>query len=230
MTGYARVCCPDDDTTLIQEADLHIHSHFSFCSLNKPESILRKAISVGLDIIAVTDHNTIKGSQEVTRLAQGDERISIIISSEVSTDRGDLIGLFLLDEIKSTRFEDVADEIHDQGGLTMLPHPFDTNRRSACFPTAEDARLFDAVEIQNGRYSSDKPVELASAYATTHNIPAVGNSDAHFIYEIGSLRTCFEGGDLREAIRTNQVGPCGNRPLPIGLPISKFLHHVRKRL
>lgn len=219
-----------DETTLVLEADLHIHSRFSPCSMNKPEAILHKAIRVGLDIIAITDHNSIWGAKEVAGLLTGNESISVVIGSEILTDRGDLIGLFLEDDISSVQFEDVADEIHDQDGLTLLPHPFDTNRRTACFPTADDAELLDAIEVQNGRYISDEPVEQACAYATTYTVPAVGNSDAHFIHEIGSVRTCFEGGDIRAAIRTNQVGPCGMRPLPIGLPLSKLLHHVRKRL
>jgi len=230
MAEHMIHCDPFDELSQVQEADLHIHSRFSPCSRNKPEAILQKAIRVGLDIIAITDHNSIRGAKEVAALLTGNEPVSVVIGSEILTDRGDLIGLFLEEDISSVQFEDVADEIHDQGGLTMLPHPFDTNRRTACFPKAEDAKLLDAIEVQNGRYTSDKPVELACSYATTYAVPAVGNSDSHFIYEIGSIRTCFEGGDIRTAIRTNLVGPCGMRPLPIGLPLSKLLHHVRKRV
>lgn len=226
--------CAEPDVMEIKDpvktADLHIHSCYSRCSCNKPKKILDAAIRTGLSVIAVTDHNTIRGAVEVARLAGNDERIVVVIGSEILTDRGDLIGLFLQDDISSVRFAEVADEIHDQGGLTLLPHPFDGNRRTACSPTKNDAKLLDAIEIENGRYASDIPGQRAWEYAQAHHIPAVGNSDAHFIHEIGSIRTCFSGDDIREAILANQVRICGTRPSRIGLPVSKLLHHVRRQV
>ena len=74
--------------------DLHIHTHHSACSILKPKTILKIAKKVGLDGIAVADHNTIKGGQEVSK-ANKDKNFEVIPGIEVSTDRGHVLGLYV---------------------------------------------------------------------------------------------------------------------------------------
>jgi len=47
--------------------DFHIHSKFSYDSLLSPKRIVRIAEKRGLDGIAITDHNTIRGALEASK-------------------------------------------------------------------------------------------------------------------------------------------------------------------
>ena len=41
--------------------DLHVHSHYSEDAIGTPEEIIKYAIRNGMQGIAITDHNEIKG-------------------------------------------------------------------------------------------------------------------------------------------------------------------------
>ena len=71
--------------------DLHMHTHFSPDSEMSPEHLVRRCVEVGLDCIAVTDHNTIEGAKEVSRIAP----FTVIIGEEVASSDGEITGLFL---------------------------------------------------------------------------------------------------------------------------------------
>lgn len=162
--------------------DLHIHSHHSKDSLSKPKDIIKRAKKKGLTCIAITDHNTILGGLEGNRIAKNDESIKVIIGSEIKTNHGDLIGLFLNENIKSKNFEEVIDEIKSQDGLSILPHPFreHTNVR-------EIAPLVDAIEVWNSR-SWFKDNVRAKLLAEEFNKKTSYGSDAHSISEIGNVQ------------------------------------------
>jgi predicted metal-dependent phosphoesterase TrpH len=161
--------------------DLHIHSKYSFDSLLSPRSILKVAKKRDLTGIAVTDHNTIRGGLEVRKINK-DRDFTVIVGSEIQTDIGDIIGLCVNEEIKSRISIEVIEEIKDQGGYVVLPHPFRGHRLNQY--TIE---LFDAIEVFNGRSTAEensKALELAKKY----NKPFTAGSDAHFASEIGNGR------------------------------------------
>jgi len=106
--------------------DFHIHSKYSFDSIMSPKKIIKTAVKKNIDLIAITDHNTIKGGVEVKK-ASGDN-IKVIVGAEIKTDIGDIIGFNLNNEIKSINWEEVLDQIKAQGGLSMLPHPYRSHR------------------------------------------------------------------------------------------------------
>ena len=97
------------------EADLHVHTKYSFDCLLEPRTVIKIALMRGLSVIAITDHNTVKGSLAAIRVASSVEKLIVIPGIEVKTDMGDLIGLYVQEEIKSRDFYDVIDEIRDQG-------------------------------------------------------------------------------------------------------------------
>ena len=49
------------------ETDLHIHSKYSYDGILEPKDIVKIAIKKGLDGIAITDHNTVKGALEAKK-------------------------------------------------------------------------------------------------------------------------------------------------------------------
>jgi predicted metal-dependent phosphoesterase TrpH len=155
-----------------------------------PKRIIKTMAKKGLDGIAVTDHNTIKGALEVVE--QAPSGVFIIVGSEIKTTIGEIIGLFLKEEISSSDPLEVIDEIRAQGGLTILPHPF----RSHVFTGSplphnmEIVEQVDAIEVFNARTPSPAN-EQAFLLAQKTNKPMVAGSDAHFYPEIGRARTLF---------------------------------------
>ena len=100
--------------------DLHVHSKYSIDGCIEPETIVKTAHKRGLSGVAVTDHNTIQGGLESKKYETDD--LKVIVGSEIETNRGEVIGLFLCDEITSNIFAYVVQEIKDQNGLVIIPH------------------------------------------------------------------------------------------------------------
>lgn len=173
--------------------DLHIHSKYSKDSLLKPETILKVAKKRGLNGIAVTDHNTIKGGL-ATKKMNVDENFTVIIGSEIKTEYGDIIGLFLQEEIISRAFEEVVDEVKDQDGLVILAHPF---RKGFVFPSNLFIKI-DLIEAFNAR-SPKSLNEKAFELAKKHKKPITAGSDSHLAFEIGGGKT-ITGPDYEECL------------------------------
>lgn len=170
--------------------DFHIHSTFSNDSILSPEKIVREAKKKELDGIAVTDHNTIKGSL-YTKAISND--LLVIRGAEIKTDICDLIGLFLTEEIKSRKFKEVLDEIKAQDGVTVLPHPF---RVAFNIPLSllHEIDLIEVVNARNSRVSNNKAYILAKDLGKK----IIAGSDAHTSFEIGRVRTILSVDDMGE--------------------------------
>jgi len=185
---------------MVIEADLHVHTKYSFDCLLEPRTVVKVASKRGLAAIAVTDHNTIRGSLAAIREASLVENLMVIPGIEVKTDMGDLIGLYVQEEIKSRSFYDVVDEIRSQGGLVVLPHPYSGHSGTV----KELARLADLIEAVNGRCSHARNAKACHLAEETGK-PAIACSDAHFAFEIGRVKTKFyskvsSSEELRKAI------------------------------
>jgi len=206
--------------------DLHIHSKYSPDGILDPKKIVKIAIKKGLDGIAITDHDTIKGGLKTKEYETED--FKVLIGSEVSTTRGEITGLFLSEDIKSREFHEVSDEIREQGGLVIAPHPFDKLRKSTFRIKNEDAKYIDTIEVFNSRCIHQKYNERAASYAKKHNLSVVGGSDAHFPYEIGKAGVILESRDLRNAILKNDLKVFGKRSIFLNHGITKVLKLWRK--
>lgn len=178
--------------------DLHIHSRYSFDSLSKPKDIIRIAKKKGLNGIAITDHNTIKGGIDARRINH-DPNFLVIIGSEIATEMGDIIGLFLKEEIRSRDSIEVIEEIHRQGGIAVLPHPYKGHRLNE-----EIIRNIDVIECFNSRTSGEnnkKAMKLAERYKK----PIIAGSDAHFSSEVGACKVILNSADIRNEILNGRV-------------------------
>ena len=71
----------------------HVHTKFSFDSWLSPREIVSRARDAQIDVLMVTDHNSVRGSVEVARLARGNPKY-VIVGGEYKTEKGDIIGLF----------------------------------------------------------------------------------------------------------------------------------------
>src|SRR5947209_827408 len=87
--------------------ELHCHTVFSLDGIMPLESLLGTAEKVGLDALAITDHDTIEGAKELQRLAQArGVPLQIIVGEEKTlSDGSHVIGLFLERPIESGELE-----------------------------------------------------------------------------------------------------------------------------
>ena len=174
--------------------DLHMHTNASPDCLSAPAEVVRRARELGLDRIAITDHDQIEGAFEAREV---DPEL-VIVGEEVRTAEGlDLIGLFLTAHIpRGGSFREVAGEIRRQGGVVYVPHPFDSHRGTT-EEFLEDVRdCIDVVEGFNARIHDPKRNQRAQQWALARGLPLGAGSDAHLLSEIGRARVvmpAFEG-------------------------------------
>jgi glycosyltransferase involved in cell wall biosynthesis len=170
------------------DVDLHMHTDHSADCATPVDVLLQTAKDRGLGAIAVTDHNVISGAQEARDRADG---IKVIVAEEVKTaDQGEVIGLFIEDHIpRGMTLEETIAEIHRQGGLVYVPHPFD---RMHAVPDYEHLLNVlddvDAIEVFNARVAVRSFNEEAVKFATKYRIPAGAGSDSHVPQGLGSVR------------------------------------------
>jgi predicted metal-dependent phosphoesterase TrpH len=206
--------------------DLHIHSNYSSDGVLNPEKIVKIALRRGLAGIAITDHNTIKGGL----MAKGyeTEDFTVIVGSEISTERGEIIGLFLEENVKSKAFQDVIAEIREQSGIIVIPHPFDGLRHSSLHPTDNDSQYIDCVEGFNSRCLFHKYNDYAAEFAKKHRLTIIAGSDAHFTNEIGNAGIITETKDVKAALMTNEITLFGKRASVVNHAGTKVLKLWRR--
>ena len=166
------------------KADLHTHTENSPDCLTSVKRFIAACQRRGLECVAVTDHNEIRGA----RMLQEKAPFKVIVGEEILTDMGEIIGYFLTERIKPglSPMRTVA-EIKKQGGLVCVPHPFDRLRSSRLDFKAlkEIEQEIDIIEIFNSRnvYAVDN--QKALDYATAKNKLFSVGTDAHWPWEIG---------------------------------------------
>jgi predicted metal-dependent phosphoesterase TrpH len=188
---------------MTMKIDLHVHSKFSGDSLNDAEDIIRSAKRAGIDGVAVVDHGTIKGGEVTARLNKDDEFI-VITGAEIKTNRGEVIGYFLNEEIRSRRLIEVIDEMREQDALISIPHPFDVFRFNRVKDPEAVAEHVDAVEVFNSRCMFDSFNKRALDLSRERSLAVTAGSDAHHPDEIGSAGVVLKGERIREEILRNK--------------------------
>ena len=169
-------------------ADLHLHTSWSHdCSIDVDE-LLDHAEAKGLGAIAVTDHNVFGGALEAVERARG-RKLIVIPGEEVKTaEQGEVIGLFLREEIpRGMSFGDTIAAIRSQGGLVYVPHPFD-RMHAIPGPATLHRHLaeIDVLEVYNARLLFEAYNEEALRFARKYNLTPGAGSDAHVLAGIGT--------------------------------------------
>jgi len=195
----------------VGRADLQLHSDLGD-GLASPEEILLSAETAGLDLIALTDHDDIRGSFILRDLAaKRGSTIEVVPGIEVTTRSGHLLALFVEDEIPMFRpLGETVAAIHRGGGIAIVPHPlsyltFSVGERALRALAAQgDASFVDGVEVRNPSYAG-RVREKRARWLNTHvlRVAETGSSDAHHAALVGTAWTEFPGQDgvaLRTAI------------------------------
>jgi len=200
--------------------DLHIHTQYSMDSSSKPERIMKIAKKRGMDGVAVTDHNNIRGWNHMIDAAKK-FGLMLVLGEEVrirdNNGSYEILGLFLNDRIKARDFDEVVDQIKEQGGIACLPHPFDPFKVK--FKDRDSlAKKIDAVEVFNARCPLPIYNEKALVFAKKHKLGMTAGSDAHTEQEVG--RAYVEADvesleDLKQAILKGEIKATGKLVNPL---------------
>ncbi len=157
--------------------DLHTHSILSHDGGITKQQYIDILGSGILDYIAITDHNE-TGFARILQKELGDK---IIVGEEIKTTDGEIIGLFLTKTIApGLSAKNTIDEIHSDGGVVYIPHPFESSRHSMQDEIiGELLKEIDIIEVFNGRGILRGKSQLAMRTADFGNKAVAASSDAH---------------------------------------------------
>jgi predicted metal-dependent phosphoesterase TrpH len=159
--------------------DCHLHTAASGDAFTTLEQLAERSAACELDVVCVTDHNVTSAAVEAVERDLG---VRVIVGEEITTQAGDLIGLFLRERIPYVLpLAKVTGLIKAQGGLVYLPHPFDPGRsslREAAEQLCADG-IADVVEVFNGKIQDQALNQRAAELAARFGVPGAAGSDAH---------------------------------------------------
>ena len=168
--------------------DPHIHTNISPDSSITIGQLRDGLLAAGINAIAITDHDTMEGYRRV-KSSNGFKELLVIPGVEVTTELGDLIILGLEDPPLGKDPRLIIEQAHGQGGLVIVPHPFDISRSSL----GERCGMLkvDLIETFNGKCSSGCNRQ-AREFASALGVPGVGGSDAHERRQLGAVVNLLE--------------------------------------
>ncbi len=206
--------------------DTHIHSQYSKDSITPLEDIVAYSKKIGLNAIAITDHDEIEGTWKVRELEH--EGLLLIPGEEVSSTKGHIVALGITDYIKPLQTpEETIDAIHDSAGIAIAAHPYSYYRSG--LGNITQSLDIDALETKNSRFIFGVSNYLSNRVSNNKNIPPIGASDSHFIKGIGTCYTEVPDADdvdtLINYIKKGKTTAHGHRT-PMNLIIRET---IRKR-
>jgi len=184
-------------------ADIHIHTIYSHDATTTVRGVLKQASSVGLNVIAITDHDDIRGAFDARELAS-QYNLEVISGVEVTTRDGHLLALFV-EKIppRGLSLDETLKHIGGLGGIAIAPHPFNQLPGSLSMdkvisvlnkPTVKD--ILRGIEIYNMTTQPfDETVQKVSGYLP---FAKTAGSDAHVYWAIGTGMTEFNGTNATE--------------------------------
>lgn len=202
-------------------ADLHIHTNASDGRCSVKDMVEYAEKHTKMNVIAITDHDTIKGALEAQKIIKKNKyKLEVIVGEEITSKDGHIIGLFLKKAIQpGLSVHETLNEIRFQGGIASMPHPLYQSRMQSS--TGENA---DGVGFINLIKERDNYTAIETINATpflgkfnTHSQflnrtilfkSEVGGSDTHILKGIGKGYTTFPGHtaqDLKNALLNNQT-------------------------
>jgi predicted metal-dependent phosphoesterase TrpH len=185
------------------KADLHIHTSYSWDGTSTISAIMQSAKDKRINIIAITDHDTIAGHEEALKLAPQYD-IQVIPGIEISTADGHLLAYFIHKEIPAHQsLIRTIELVGEQGGICIAAHPTarfvhaineDSLSVAANIPAFDD--ILVGVETINSGLLYQDSNKTAGFLARRYGLSAVGNSDSHIYWTVGDAVTIFQGSSI----------------------------------
>jgi predicted metal-dependent phosphoesterase TrpH len=201
----------------VLSVELHTHSELSHDGRDPVELLLEQAQAVGLDALAVTDHDEIDASLRAAELAPEYELIGIP-GMEISSEAGHVLALGITEAIPpGLSFSETVDRIRKQDGLAVVPHPFQESRHGVLeHISTDELATADAIEVYNSRLVTGYSNRQARRFATRRGLPMTAGSDAHIAEMVGQAVTTVGTAErsvnaILDAIRAGQTTVEGKR-------------------
>jgi predicted metal-dependent phosphoesterase TrpH len=215
----------------VLRADLHVHSiHSGFTSTlrmfrsrdcySNPEAIYRAARARGMDLVTITDHDSLDGCLEL--LDRHPDAPDIVMGEEIEcrVPDGDLrvhVGVFGLTERHHREVQplrgnvlEAAAYLRSQGAALVLHHPFHFFRGEMEVGTylARLLPLVHAVETRNAtmQASHNQLSEQAGRAWTGGPLGRTGGSDAHVVRHVAAAFTEAPGRTREEFLESLKRG------------------------
>ncbi len=202
---------------MVLKCELHCHSHHSKGLTMKtecwytPTQMVEYAKKMGLDCIAMTDHDQITGVEEAVKAGKKCG-LTVIPGEEITTAgidrkrRGHILALGIQERVAlGLSVEETVDKIHEQGGIAIAAHPFDISRRGI----REKSKLCDAMEVFNAINIERLANWKSNRFAEKNNLVGVTGSDVHTIEMFGYSYTLVDGENnvdsILNAIKKNHL-------------------------
>lgn len=198
-----------------------------------PKELVDAAVGAKLDLIAVTDHDTMRCVAETVERG-GEAGLEVVPGIEITTAAPastHVMGWYVQEQVRSgMSLLDTVRALHEQDALVVIPHPFMPTYFASCQPSMLQRLLevepIDAIEsmftapINSSRRTSlEKFIEVHRDRLGA----LVGGSDCHFgAHDLGLVVTTYEG-DFRQAVVERRTTPERVRKghVPSGLAVKQ---------
>ena len=183
-------------------ADLHLHTIYSYDGTASLAAVLSRAKQLGLDVIAITDHDVIAGALKAMEIAPN-YGVEVIPGIEITTADGDLLAFFITEKVDpGLSLVETVLRVRALGGVCVAPHPMAggmgmkslsgrTILKALRDPAVAETLI--GIETYNGTAIDRISNHYANILASQINIAKTGSSDAQIIDTIGFGLTEFEG-------------------------------------
>lgn len=220
------------------KADLHIHSNnkkrlsyfpLFYDSVQSVEQILEHSLRFGVNILSITDHDTLRGSEKAYNLIEKKGLDLILVPGcEISSRDGHILAYNITGEISSNlSAEETIRNIHEKNGIAVAAHPFNilnaVKSRVYSLP-------FDAVEGYNAVLPASTNARGIAA-ANALDLPYLANSDAHVVEEVGRSYMLFpewvrNADDVIDCILFSRFSPIFTKSNNIQM----MAHHIQRNI
>jgi predicted metal-dependent phosphoesterase TrpH len=214
----------------VLSVELHAHSKLSYDGRDPIELLLEQAEAIGIDALAVTDHDEIDASLEAAAMAD-DHGLVGIPGMEVSS------AALGVEELipAGLSYDETLDRIESLGGIAVVPHPFQSSRHGVSAHVSHDQLAeADAIEVYNSRLFTGRANRQAERFAEDRGLPKTAGSDAHIaemvgqaVTEVDAYHRSAEG--ILDAIAEGRTSVVGKRT-PWIISVQQFSGGVRRRI
>ena len=175
--------------------ELHCHNVFSNghvgeleppcdCNVTINEQ-LKKSLHSKLDVLFVTNHNTLDGFKQMVDYKNNHAKFSnlnVYPAEEITTDKEAHVLVYgLNEEIKPHQtIDEILDAAKSQDAVTIAPHPF-----SLIDALRDDSLKCDLFEVFNSSNIDIYSNKKAEIFAKDNNLITIAGSDSHIASTIG---------------------------------------------
>jgi hypothetical protein len=184
---------------------MHIHTIYSGHAGLSVKTLFKTYGMKGI-VPAIVDHNNCRAWQEAEEYSKR-YKLDFIKGEEIKVYYngclvGELLGLFMNEEIKPANVFEVIDSLREQQAMISVAHPFDLLRRPLFkgFTMLEQIKKkVDAIEVFNSRCYFSSANKKAKEFVDKNKMPFTAGTDAHFVNELGNAFMIIDASSLEEA-------------------------------